>query len=88
MADLASLDEIVTPGSALSFDAYSTLIIFELGPTILKVSEDRLELDNLPTRDLGLKRRVWISRYGHPGSVPASSRRRPRGSPPERSRRS
>ncbi|TLS47199.1 HAD family hydrolase, partial [Streptomyces montanus] len=27
------------------------------------------EYDHIPTRDLGLKRRVWINRYGHPGSA-------------------
>jgi len=26
------------------------------------------EYDQIPTRDLGLKRRVWINRYGHRGS--------------------
>ncbi|NKE60799.1 haloacid dehalogenase type II [Lentzea sp. PSKA42] len=26
------------------------------------------EYDHIPTRDLGLKRRVWINRYGRPGS--------------------
>jgi 2-haloacid dehalogenase len=26
------------------------------------------EYDHIPTRDLGLSRRVWINRYGHPGS--------------------
>jgi FMN phosphatase YigB (HAD superfamily) len=135
-ADLAAIDETVT------FDAYATLINFELGPTTLKVIEDRLDLDNLevdeflddfrntddnliarnvenigvefdhvitaqqagaykpdrqtfehafktigvepsqvihtpqgweydhiPTRDLGLKRRVWINRYGRLSSA-------------------
>jgi 2-haloacid dehalogenase len=27
------------------------------------------EYDLIPTRDLGLKRRVWINRYGRPGST-------------------
>ncbi len=27
------------------------------------------EYDQIPTRDLGLKRRVWINRYGRPGSA-------------------
>ncbi|MDN0201075.1 haloacid dehalogenase type II [Streptomyces sp. S.PNR 29] len=31
----------------VTFDAYATLINFELGPTTLKVLEDRLDLDNL-----------------------------------------
>ena len=31
----------------VTFDAYATLINFELGPTTLKVIEDRLDLDNL-----------------------------------------
>jgi 2-haloacid dehalogenase len=38
---LNTMREIVT------FDAYATLINFELGPTTLKVLEDRLDLDNL-----------------------------------------
>ncbi|GAB2961109.1 haloacid dehalogenase type II [Saccharothrix stipae] len=27
------------------------------------------EYDHIPTRDLGLRRRVWINRYGRPGSA-------------------
>jgi 2-haloacid dehalogenase len=27
------------------------------------------EYDLVPTRDLGLRRRIWINRYGKPGST-------------------
>ncbi|MGW0846973.1 haloacid dehalogenase, partial [Streptomyces sp. NPDC002787] len=36
-----------TQREVVTFDAYATLINFELGPTTLKVLEDRLDLDNL-----------------------------------------
>lgn len=58
----------------VTFDAYGTLI--ERAYAVLNIPSSRVthvaqewEYDLIPTRDLGLRRQVWINRYGRPGST-------------------
>jgi 2-haloacid dehalogenase len=46
--------------------AYQTM---DIDPAQVIHTAQGWEYDLIPTRDLGLKRRVWINRYGHPGST-------------------
>jgi 2-haloacid dehalogenase len=46
--------------------AYQTM---DIDPAHVIHTAQGWEYDLIPTRDLGLKRRVWINRYGRPGST-------------------